>query len=810
MCRRIMLLAVLIFYAGISMAAKKPNVLIIFADDLGYGDLGCYGATKLKTPNIDRIAKNGMRFTNAYTTSSTCSQSRVSLLTGRYWWRSPLHPPRGVIAPAGPNALLEQGIEPLPKLFQENGYRTAAFGKWHLGVGYGESWRERYDWSRPKIEGGPLDSGFDYFFGLAANVANEPAFYIENDTFAGRRPGDKVTVEGPKKVTPWSPDVLYKEDEVGGDTVRKAVEYIESAETDKPLFVYFASTVPHKPITPAKEFVGSSQCGIYGDFVQELDWQVGELIEALRDTGRLENTLIVFTSDNGAVVAQSEDFAKKWHLEPMWKTYAAGHRSNGELREGKHAVYEGGSRIPFIVSWPKHIPTEKQDERLFCLTDVFATFADLLERPVSENAVDSVSFLPVWTGKSGASPRENVSARTSNAIFSIRQGKWKMIEHDPGNPTKRKDENSDQLYDLDNDPGEQRNVFAQYPEVVERLKRELAKVKADPNYSVHTPLQAGEGAEPMQIAICPRLVPELTAKREDEFVRRVEELFFNKTGQWRYVSENISHFKFYSTSIVWMANKKPELLARVVKRIAAMEKGIAVEVGIRHGHGHTEKYILDPITKAGGRVDFIITDNVFIKSQFRKDKKGDYNWSYDQTIEKYAEYVSGIKKKYPKLKVGMIEAGFRFHWEDKTRFPAEEPKKDAGDLKKLLIDVIQACKAKGTRIDIFQPEYAYERIENTKNGWEKMKAMEKFCREQEIEFYFLFNDHIGGHDSDKLFHENVTMCLRAVKSHGLTPELGTIQSWYKHPVNDLPEDKPYTFMYLAKEFIRENRKTGEK
>lgn len=471
-----LIIGILAILSGVAYADTRPNVLIVFADDLGYGDVGCYGATKLKTPQIDRIAEQGLRFTNAYTPSSTCSQSRVALLTGRYWWRSSLHPTKGVIGPASPNALLEKGVTSLPKFFQQNGYRTAAFGKWHVGVGYGESPTDRYDWNRPTIEGGPLEAGFDYFFGLAANVLNEPAFYIENDRFVGRGPNDQITIKG-KKVTPWTPEVLYKDDEVGEDTARKAVEYIESAPTDKPLFLYFASTVPHKPITPAKQFIGSSDCGLYGDFVQELDWQVGELIGALRKTGRLDNTLIVFTSDNGAVVAKDEKFAKKWHLEPMWETYDAGHLSNAELRDGKHAVYDGGSRIPFIVSWQKQIPAGKTNEDLFCLTDLFATFADLFETSAPESASDSLSFWDVWTGQSKASPRSIVPARTSNSIFSIRLGKWKYIEHDPQNPTKRVSENSDQLYDLENDPAEQHDVFAQHPEVVARLKKELARVK---------------------------------------------------------------------------------------------------------------------------------------------------------------------------------------------------------------------------------------------------------------------------------------------------------------------------------------------
>ena len=313
---------------------------------------------------------------------------------------------------------------------------------------------------------------------------------------------------------------------------------------------------------------------------------------------------------------------------------------------------------------------------------------------------------------------------------------------------------------------------------------------------------AEEAATPMQVAVCPRLVHEDGDRQA--LVRRVDDLFVNRTGQWPYVASHMSHFKFYSTTLVWMANADPELLRRTVKRITALKKGIAVEVGIRHGHAKTAKSILDPIAQAGGRVDFIITDNVFIKSQFRKDKMGDYNWSYEQAVEKYAAYVAGIKAKYPQLKVGMTEAAFRFHWEDKTRFPAENPRKDHGDLKTIIVDVIKACKAKGTRIDIFQPEYSYERIEETENGWEKLKAMEQFCREEGLAFYLLFNDHTGGNDSDQLFHDNVMKYLRSVKAHGLTPELGTIQSWYEHPVNDLPEDQPHAFMYLAKEFMQEN------
>ena len=221
----------------------------------------------------------------------------------------------------------------MPEVFKNNGYQTAGFGKWHLGFGTGSFHKDRYDWNQEEIKYGPLDVGFDYYFGIVANVTNEPSVYFENRNFVGRNKGDKFTING-KEVTPWSPDVVYKEDEVAGQVTSKTVEYIKTAKTDKPLLLYYSSIIPHKPITPAKEFIGSSECGIYGDFIQELDAQVGMLIDALEETGRLGNTLIIFTSDNGAVVAKSEDFANKWHLEPMWEANVAGHKSNGILREG--------------------------------------------------------------------------------------------------------------------------------------------------------------------------------------------------------------------------------------------------------------------------------------------------------------------------------------------------------------------------------------------------------------------------------------------------------------------------------------------
>jgi len=482
-------ISVVTLLSGFSIAENnRPHVLIIYADDLGYGDVGCYGATKLKTPNIDRLANEGMRFMNAYTTSSTCSQSRYGLMTGRYWWRNPLHPPTGVVEPAGPSVLIEKDVTPMPRVFKNNGYRTAVFGKWHLGVGTGNSHKDRYDWNQPEIKYGPLDVGFDYFFGIAANVMNEPSVYIENRNFLGRKEGDKFTISGNgNKAAPWSPDVVYKDDEVAGRVTDKTVEYIKNAKTDKPLFLYYASIIPHKPITPAKEFIGSSECGVYGDFIQELDAQVGMLLDALEETGRLDNTLIVFTSDNGAVVATSERFGKPWSLEPkqsllhqvqLWDTYAAGHRSNGILRAGKHSVYEGGNHIPFIIRWPGKVPADKTSDGLFSVTDVFPSLCGLLGMAYpKKNGTDGLNQSDLFLSPTAIADREYMPSKSFNAIFSIRMGKWKMIEHDPANKTTRKSENTDQLYDLEKDPSEQNNIFSKYPEVVKDAKKLLNSLK---------------------------------------------------------------------------------------------------------------------------------------------------------------------------------------------------------------------------------------------------------------------------------------------------------------------------------------------
>ena len=306
----------------------------------------------------------------------------------------------------------------------------------------------------------------------------------------------------------------------------------------------------------------------------------------------------------------------------------------------------------------------------------------------------------------------------------------------------------------------------------------------------------------MELSICPAITVQHKGD-QDALFRSYEDLFVNRLDEWQFVSANITQYKFYITPLGRLIRGNPELLQKMVQRMSAMDIGIGIEVGIRHGHERLIKGFLDPITEMGGRVDYLVTDNVFVKSQHRFPDE--YKWeSYEEAVEAYATFVAGIKAKYPNIKIGIIEAAFRFYWEDPEKFPVEDERKNFGDLKKILDDVNAACARKGTRLDMLQPEYSYSRIEATPNGWEKLKAMEAYCYDRGMDFIFLFNDHEGGIKSDQEFHGNVIHCLNEVQKNGLNPSMGTLQSWYPHPKEELPESKPYTFMHLAKEFAEIN------
>lgn len=308
----------------------------------------------------------------------------------------------------------------------------------------------------------------------------------------------------------------------------------------------------------------------------------------------------------------------------------------------------------------------------------------------------------------------------------------------------------------------------------------------------------------MKVSICPAITVEHKGD-QDTLFRAYEDLFVERLDEWQFVSANITQYKFYVTPLGRLLRGKPELLEKMVKTMSAMDIGIGIEVGIRHGHEKLIKRTLDPIVAMGGRVDYLVTDNVFVKSQYRFPEN--YTWeSYEEAVEAYATFVAGIKAKYPDMKVGIIEAAFCYYWADPDQYPAERrSKNNYGDLRQVLEDVNAACARKGVKLDMLQPEYSYSRIEATPNGWEKLKAMEAYCYERGMDFIFLFNDHEGGRKSDQKFHENVIHYLNEVQKNGLNPSMGTLQSWYPYPKEELPETRPHTFTHLAKEFIEINK-----
>jgi arylsulfatase A len=328
---------------GASDASKqKPNIIVILADDYGWGSLGCYGApAELKTPHLDRLAREGRRFTNAYAPSSVCSPTRYGLMTGRYDWRT-RGDGGGVIGAAAP-LQIETDRLTLASLCKGQGYRTAAFGKWHLGL----QKSPRADWNKP-LTPGPRAIGFDYFFGIAANAWNGPHAFIENETLLGRIPGEEVRVMENYSPTNYTKGIKeqYDTDLLMDEFTNKATDWIEK-NSSEPFFVYYSATAVHKPHDYHPRFTGSP-FGKYGNFIEELDWCVGQILEQLDRLKLADNTLVIFTSDNGGVIHQGDPEIK----------YAmdAGLAINGPLRGGKHSEFEGGFREPFLARWPGKVP----------------------------------------------------------------------------------------------------------------------------------------------------------------------------------------------------------------------------------------------------------------------------------------------------------------------------------------------------------------------------------------------------------------------------------------------------------------------
>jgi arylsulfatase A len=484
--------------------ARKPNILFILADDLGYGDLGCYGARKVKTPNIDRLASEGRRFTDAHSASAVCTPSRYALLTGEYPFRRNIWGPAMNQSPL----LIGAGRTTVASLFKQQGYATACLGKWHLGFGD----KPKPDWNAD-LKPGPLEVGFDYFFGIPVVSSHPPFVLVENHRVVGLDPADPLVYGGtpPTKAYPekmMTPAIsggraaheLYRDEELGATLTEKALTWIREHK-DGPFFLYFATPHIHHPFTAAPRFTGTSECGRYGDYLQEFDWMVGEVMHTLDELRLRSDTLVILSSDNGGMLNQGGQDA--------WK---AGHRLNGRLLGFKFDSWEGGHRIPFIARWPGNIEPGSVSNDLICHVDMLATFAALTGgRLAGADGPDSFNVLPALVGKPGTSIRDHVVlAPNRKENLALRDGRWLYIgaqggggfsgtkpgDHMLGGPAALKftgETNSDiedgrikpdapptQLYDLTSDPWQSRNVVREHPDVATRLMARLRDCMSKP------------------------------------------------------------------------------------------------------------------------------------------------------------------------------------------------------------------------------------------------------------------------------------------------------------------------------------------
>jgi arylsulfatase A-like enzyme len=456
----------------------KPNILFILADDLGYGDVKCFNPEgKIPTPHLDRLATEGMRFTDAHSSSAVCTPTRYSILTGRYNWRSRLQ--SGVLSGYSPR-LIETNRLTVPEFLRQQGYATAGIGKWHLGMDWPRKGggivraghHTNVDYTLP-IQGGPNAVGFDHFFGISASLDMPPFTYIENDRVT------RVPTQQKKWVRSGPAAEGFEAEEVLPTLTAKAVAYIGQRAADakqaKPFFLYLALTSPHTPILPTKEWRGKSGLNDYADFVMQTDASVGRVLAELDNQGLVDNTLVVMTSDNGCAPAAR-----------IPELLAKGHNPSHTYRGNKADIFEGGHRIPLLVRWPHHVKAGATNDQLVCLVDFFRTCADILDQKLPDTAAeDSFSLLPALEGRNEVPARETVVHHSINGSFAIREGRWKLAlcpdsggwsEPRPGNTVK--ESAAVQLYDLSRDSGETENVAVKNPDVVRRLTATMLKCVA--------------------------------------------------------------------------------------------------------------------------------------------------------------------------------------------------------------------------------------------------------------------------------------------------------------------------------------------
>ena len=458
---------------------QKPNIIYILTDDLGYGDVSAYNnKSKIATPWIDALAKEGMLFTDAHSNSSVCTPTRYGILTGQYAWRTSLK--NGVLW-SYDKPLITPDQLTVAQLLKNNGYQTACIGKWHLGLDWAQQTNGAIDFTKP-INGGPTQVGFDYFYGITASLDIPPYFYIDGNKITATRI-DSIQEQGGQgfwRAGPIGND--FKHQDVLDTFVKKSIQYISKASKQKdPFFLYLALASPHTPILPSTNFKSTTATNAYGDFVKMTDAKIGEILQYLKDNNLDKNTMIVFTSDNGcSPTANFKELREK------------GHDPSAGFRGTKADIYEGGHRVPFIVKWPGKIKTNSINNTTICLTDFMATCSDLLNTNLQNNlGQDSYSLLPLLTpSKKTAYQRTSTIHHSIDGYFAIRKGDWKLAfcrgsggwSAPTENQATKNNMPTVQLYNLKEDPSEQNNVQAKYPEIVRALTEELEKIKANKHY----------------------------------------------------------------------------------------------------------------------------------------------------------------------------------------------------------------------------------------------------------------------------------------------------------------------------------------
>lgn len=480
-----------------SATPNRPNIVLIYADDVGYGDLSCYGATRVHTPNLDRLAGAGIRFTNAHSASATCTPSRYSLMTGQYAFRKP----GTAILPGDAALIVPPNSTTLPSSLHDEGYRTAAIGKWHLGLGNGA-----IDWNG-EIAPGPLEVGFDYSFVIPATLDRVPCVFVENHRVVNLDPADPIHVSYdkpfPGELTGHDhPELLkmqpsHRHDQAiingvsrigymtGGKSAiwndetivdvlsKKACDFVHE-NRHQPFFLYYAVHDIHVPRMPNPRFVGATPMGPRGDAIAELDWSVGRILDALEKDGLAQNTIVMFSSDNGPVV---DDGYRDQAVEKL-----GDHKPAGHFRGGKYSNFDGGTRVPFMLSWPGHVKPDSESNALVSQVDLLSSLAALTgHRLPAGSAPDSENVLPALLGKTQQGRHQLVEDAD---VQSLIEGDWKLIM--PGDKPAMNNEThielgnspEPQLYNMAADPGEKQNLAARYPARVNQMLKTLNAIRA--------------------------------------------------------------------------------------------------------------------------------------------------------------------------------------------------------------------------------------------------------------------------------------------------------------------------------------------